>query len=85
MSIFDKIARVFGKVEQAKIALDVLKTSVEGMKKFPPLMLCPICSGRTKWIDQGHVWGCDKGHRFSVEFHASGPPDKLAKDYEGEI
>jgi ribosomal protein L37AE/L43A len=67
-----------------QLALSVFKTLKEGQKKFPPLLLCPICSKRTAWITEAHVWGCDNGHRFEVKYHATQPGDKLARDYRGE-
>lgn len=71
--------------DRLKTAAQLLLGRKATLKTFPPLVMCPICSGRTKWIVQDKLWGCANSHRFSVRMHANpATPDKSARDYRGE-
>jgi hypothetical protein len=80
MTTMTFLERVRRAVERVEAAFHVVRGS--SLKKFPPLVFCPVCQRRTHWIEQGHVWGCPAGHRFSVDYHA-GPPPRLPGD-EGD-
>lgn len=75
MSFLNRIHKALGRIEAA---FGVIK--VPNLKTFPPMVICPICSRRTMWIEQGHVWGCPQGHRFTVNYKADSPPPRMPGD-----
>lgn len=75
-------------LDKVKLAGEILLATAKQSDKFPPLLLCPVCQRRTRWIEQGRRWGCVAGHFFTVTLGSSEPLPRLpgdAGDNKGEI